>query len=211
MRFTQHAMAVISIQRKGIEHTRPAQRNACARRATKVESLADVTCGIRTNEIEGRSPKGLRDHLIQSQAKSASRKSASRKAATDNPGRDSTALDNKTTWMTPAAIVLERQPTITGAKAGRRNERERRAWNGSSTSQRTSVAGQERPGLSVPKPWTGAAQGTEAEGRARGPGTACWRRGGGMEPGDDEGVRQTERGERTQNGRRRKRSRAGDM
>lgn len=121
------------------------------------------------NEIEGRSPKGLRDQIIQSQAKSASRK-----AATNDPGRDSTALKS----MTPAASVLERQPTITGAKASRRKERERRAWSGPSTSQSASVTGQGRPELSVSKPWRGAAQGTGAERRARGPETAC-RRGGG--------------------------------
>ena len=92
--------------------------------------------------------------------------------------RDSTALDNETTSMTPAASVLERQPTITGAKAGRRNERERRAWNGGSTYQSASVAGQGGPELSVSKPWRGAAQGTGAEGRAREPETACRRRGG---------------------------------
>jgi hypothetical protein len=49
VRFTRHATAVISIQRKGIEHTRPARRSACARRATKVESLAGVTCVRRSS------------------------------------------------------------------------------------------------------------------------------------------------------------------
>jgi len=132
-----------------------------------------VKQGVGTNEIEGRLPKGLRDHLIQSQAKSASRK-----AATNDPGRDSTALDKEPASITPAASALERQPTITGAKASRRKERERRAWSGPSTSQSASVTGQGRPELSVSKPWRGAAQGTGAEGRAREPETACRRRGG---------------------------------
>ena len=98
--------------------------------------------------------------------------------------------------MTPAASVLERPPTTTGAKASRRDERERRAWNGGSTSQSASVAGHGRPGLSVSKPWRGVAQGTGAEGRARGPETARRRRGGGTEPGDDSAVRRIERGEK---------------
>ena len=103
------------------------------------------------NEIEGRSLKGLRDHLIQSRAKSTSRK-----VAPNDPGRDSTALDNETASMAPAASVLERQSTITGAKASRRNEREQWAWSGPSTLQSASATGQGKPELSVSKPWRGA-------------------------------------------------------